>query len=396
MSLDKNRKEETIALCQKLIQCQSYSGEEDKVVAALSEYMQASNFDSIHVDEYGSIIGCIKGKYPGPKILFDGHIDTVPVPDPSVWKHNPYGGERIDGKIYGRGTTDMKGAVAAMTAAAVFYAEDTNREFAGEIYIAGVVHEECFEGIAARAISKAVKPDLVIICEASELNLKIGQRGRAEIVVETFGIPAHSANPHKGVNAVHLMCSLIQELDKMVPPQDPILGPGVSVITDIISTPYPGASVVPSRCRATYDRRLLVGETPETVIKPFQEVIATLEKTIPNFKAKVSYAHGTEKCHTGNEISGDRFFPGWCAKPEDTFVQKALVGLKEVGVNATISHYSFCTNGSHYAGEAHINTIGFGPSTEVLAHTIDEYVEEDQLIKATEGYIGICKAFLNR
>lgn len=396
MSLNHDRKEKTIALCQKLIQSKSYSGEEDKVVAVLTDYMKANQFDSIHVDEYGNIIGCIKGKYPGPKILFDGHIDTVPVPDPSAWKQDPYGGERVNDKIYGRGTTDMKGAVAAMTAAAVFYAEDTKREFAGEIYIAGVVHEECFEGIAARSVSKTVKPDLVIIAEASELNLKIGQRGRAELVVETFGVPAHSANPHKGVNAIHLMCSLIQELDKMVPLQDPVLGPGVSVITDIISTPYPGASVVPSHCRATYDRRLLVGETPESVIKPFQDVINKLEKTIPNFKAKVSYAHGKERCYTGNEISGNRFFPGWCAKPEDTFVQKAMSGLQAAGVHAEISHYSFCTNGSHYAGEAHINTIGFGPSTEVLAHTIDEYIEEDQLIKATEGYIGICNAFLGR
>lgn len=396
MTLTHARQEETIALCQTLIRHPSNSGKEEGVVAALKEYMETNGFDEIRVDEYGSIIGCIKGKYPGPKILFDGHIDTVPVPDPSVWKHDPYGGERLEGKIYGRGTTDMKGAVAAMASAAVYYADDTHREFAGEIYIAGVVHEECFEGIAARAISKAVQPDLVVIGEASEMNLKIGQRGRAELVVETFGVPAHSANPHKGINAVHLMCELVRELDTMKPDQDPILGLGVSVLTDIISTPYPGASVVPSRCRATYDRRLLVGEAPDGVIKPFQDTIARLEKTVPNFKAKVSYAYGSEDCHTGNTISGDRFFPGWCAKPDAPFVQKALSGLKSAGIDAQISHYSFCTNGSHYAGEAHIDTIGFGPSTEVLAHTIDEYIEETQLIKATEGYVGICQAFLGR
>ena len=395
MKLTDARKEKTVALCQTLIKQPSYSGQEDKVVAALKKYMDNNGFDHIHVDEYGSIIGCITGKYPGPTLLFDGHIDTVPVPDPSKWTHDPYGGERIEGKIYGRGTTDMKGAVAAMVTAAAYYAEDTQREFAGRIYIAGVVHEECFEGIAARAISQAVKPDLVIIGEASEMNLKIGQRGRAELVVETFGVPAHSANPHKGVNAVHLMCALVKELDQMKPEQDAALGLGVAVLTDIISTPYPGASVVPSHCRATYDRRLLVGEKPEAVIKPFEEAIVRLEHTIPQFKGKVSYAHGQEQCHTGNTIKGDRFFPGWCASPEDDFVQKALNGLNRAGIDAQISHYSFCTNGSHYAGEANINTIGFGPSTEVLAHTIDEYIEEDQLIKATSGYMGICDAFLS-
>lgn len=396
MKISKACVDETLKLCQTLIQSPSNSGHEAGVVEVLKAYMTANNFDDIRVDKYGSIIGCLKGKYPGSKILFDGHIDTVPVPNPEAWTQDPYGGARVDGKIYGRGTTDMKGALAAATVASVFYAKETNREFAGEIYIAGVVHEECFEGIAAREISKIVKPDLVIICEASELNLKIGQRGRGELVVETFGVPAHSANPHKGVNAVHLMCSLVQALDKMVPPEDPTLGKGVSVLTDIISTPYPGASVVPSHCRATYDRRLLVGETQESVIKPFQEVIDRLTKENPNFKAKVSYAFGQEMCHTGIEISGDRFFPGWCATPDESFVQKAMKGLQMAGVDAQISHYSFCTNGSHYAGEAKINTIGFGPSTEVLAHVIDEYIEEEQLIKATEGYVGICQAFLNK
>ncbi len=396
MTLNREQKEQTIALCQTLVRYPSLSGEEGAVVPALKNHMQENGFDEVRVDEYGSVIGCIKGKYPGQKILFDGHLDVVPVPDASVWEYEPFGGQRVNGKIYGRGTTDMKGAVAAMTSAALFYAESNNREFAGEIYVAGGVHEECFEGIAARSISKTIQPDLVIIGEPSDLSLKIGQRGRAEIVVETFGVPAHSANPQHGVNAVLMMCQLIDELDQIKPPHDPILGQGVVVLTDIISSPYPGASVVPSRCRVTYDRRLLVGETPESVLKPFQDVIDRLEDSIPDFRAKVSFAHGSEKCYTGAEIKGKRFFPGWCANESDEFVQKALSGLKQAGIQAQIACYPFCTNGSHYAGEAKIPTLGFGPSKETLAHVIDEYIEETQLIKATEGYIGICKAFLDR
>lgn len=393
--LSNEQKENTIALCQALIRSQSYSGEEQHAVQTLQQYMQTNGFTDIHIDEYGSITGCIKGKYPGPKILFDGHLDTVPVPDPSIWKHSPFGAERIDGKIYGRGTTDMKGAVAAMVSAAGYFARQTDCEFAGEIHVSGVVHEECFEGIAARNVSQRIKPDLVVIGEPSGLELKIGQRGRAEIVVETFGVPAHSALPHKGINAVHLMCRLIQELETISAPEDTVLGPGVSVLTDIISTPYPGASVVPSHCRATYDRRLLVGETPESVLQPFQAIIDRLTQTVPDFKAKVSYASGTETCYTGRTIEADRFFPGWCAKPEDDYVQKTLNGIQSAGVKTRIAYFPFCTNGSHYAGEAGIATIGFGPSYEHLAHVTDEYIEEDQLIKATEGYMGICHSFLS-
>ena len=77
--LSKERQEQVVELCQKLIRQQSYSGHEDGVVAELSAQMKAEGFDSVTVDRYGNIIGCIKGSRPGKKILFDGHIDTVPV-----------------------------------------------------------------------------------------------------------------------------------------------------------------------------------------------------------------------------------------------------------------------------------------------------------------------------
>ena len=190
--MEKEREEQVISLCQKLIQQKSYSGEESGVVGVLSENMKQMGFDEVTVDKYGNIIGCIKGNRPGKKVLFDGHIDTVPVTEEAEWLYPPFAAEIHDGKIYGRGTSDMKGAVAAMTCAASNYAKDTGKDFAGEIYVAGVVHEECFEGVAAREISKSVRPDYVVIGEASQLNLKIGQRGRAEIVIETFGKPCHS------------------------------------------------------------------------------------------------------------------------------------------------------------------------------------------------------------
>ena len=241
--LSKERQEQVVELCQKLIRQQSYSGHEDGVVAELSAQMKAEGFDSVTVDRYGNIIGCIKGSRPGKKILFDGHIDTVPVGDETEWTYPPFAAEIHDGKIYGRGTSDMKGAVAGFVTAAAAFAKDTGKDFAGEIYVAGVVHEECFEGVAAREISKAVQPDYVVIGEASQLNLKIGQRGRGEIVVETFGKPCHSANPEKGINAVYKMAKVIEAIRTLEPTHHPVLGDGILELTDIKSAPYPGASV---------------------------------------------------------------------------------------------------------------------------------------------------------
>lgn len=392
--LEKNREEEVIELCRKLIQAKSYSGEENEVSDKLTEFFYAKGFDEVIRDFYGNTIGVIRGKRPGKKLLFDGHMDTVPVGNEKDWTYPPFGGEIHDGRMYGRGTSDMKGALAAMACAAADFAEDNGKDFDGEIYVAGVVHEECFEGVAARKISQAVKPDYVIIGEASELNLKIGQRGRAEIKVETFGVPAHSANPEKGVNAVYKMAKVIEAIRSLTPTNHPVLGKGILELTDIKSSPYPGASVVPEYCSATYDRRLLVGETKESVLAPIDALLQELQKDDPELKAKVSFSVGKEKCYTGEEIEGERFFPGWLFDRDEEYVSAVLKELLDMGFHPSITQYNFCTNGSHYAGEAGIKTLGMGPSKENLAHTINEYIEIEQLTKVTENYYGIMKALL--
>lgn len=382
-------------LTRELIRCPSVSGQEGEVADTLKSSMEAMGFDSVHIDTYGNVIGVIEGDRPGPCVLLDGHIDTVPVPDESVWSVAPFSGEIRDGRIYGRGASDMKGAVAAMTTAATWFADSTKRSFAGKICVAGVVHEECFEGVAAREISEQFTPDYVIIGEASELNLKIGQRGRAEIVVETDGVPAHSANPEKGVNAVHAMTKLINRMEQVTPDSQPVLGEGICVLTDIKSTPYPGASVVPSNCRVTYDRRLLVGEDRESVLAPFQQAIEELSQQDPEFKARVYFASDEQPCYTGSVIEGTRFFPAWLYGEDEPFVSAVLAELRDAGLEPAISHYAFCTNGSHYAGEKDIPTLGFGPSRENLAHTTDEHIEIEQLHKSVTGYYAILKALLN-
>lgn len=388
------RQAEVLKLTEDVIAQRSYSGEEQGVAQVLRTYMESHGYDEVQIDKYGNIIGKICGNRPGPKVLFDGHIDTVPVANPTAWTHDPFKPEIVDGKLYGRGTSDMKGAVAAFTTAVAFYAEDTGKDFPGELYVAGVVHEECFEGVAARSISEIVKPDYVIIGEASMCNLKIGQRGRAEIMVETFGKPAHSANPDKGINAVYSMCKVVEAIRTLEPTEHPVLGKGILELTDIKSTPYPGASVVPSYCKATYDRRLLVGETRESVLEPIRKLLDELMASDPAISAKVSYAKGKEICYTGETIEGERFFPGWLYSREDAFVQDILAELHAIGQEPEVTQYSFCTNGSHYAGEAGIKTVGMGPSRENLAHTDDEYAEVEQLLKVNESYYAICKALL--
>ena len=234
-----------IEVCIRLIRAQSDSGHEERAAEVVAQAFRELGYDDVVTDEYGSVIGCIRGKRAGARVLLDGHIDTVPVENASQWRYDPYRGEVLGDRLYGRGASDMKGAVASMICAAAYYADGCGRDFPGEIYVAGVVYEELYEGVAARKISELIRPDFVIIGEASELNLKIGQRGRAEIVLETKGRSAHSANPEKGVNAVKKMMRLLAALENYQPREQEALGKAIQELTDIKSDPYPGASVVP-------------------------------------------------------------------------------------------------------------------------------------------------------
>lgn len=383
------REEYLISFCQDLIRTPSLSGQEEQVAKLIQSTMLEQGFDEAIIDRYGSVLGCIHGSRPGKNILLDGHIDTVDISDRARWIHDPYGAEIEDGKLYGRGTSDMKCSVGAMILAAADFAQSCKKDFAGNIYVSCTVHEECFEGVSPRNITALCKPDCVIVGEATSTTLKIGQRGRAEVVVMTIGKTCHSSNPDEGVNAVYLMTALIDEIRKLQVSQHPVLGKGILELTDIVSSPYPGASVVPGMCRATFDRRLLVGETEADVLEPIQEIIDDLTQRIPNFQATVCLARGMEQCWTGDTIEAQRFFPAWLLPEDHWLVRAASEGLREAGIEAPISHYDFCTNGSHFCGEAGIPTVGFGPSLETLGHVIDEYIELEQLTKSYHGFMSI-------
>ena len=385
------REEQLITLCRDVIRIPSPSGREGEVARFLKGKMEDFGFDEAHIDRCGSVYGLIRGKRPGKTILMDGHIDHVEVIDEDRWRHAPWGAEIEDGRIYGRGTSDMKGSVAAMVFAAACFAQDTGRDFAGTVAVSCTVHEECFEGVSSREISRLVRPDYVIVGEATSSTVKIGQRGRAEVVVETEGVSCHSSNPEKGVNAVYHMNTLLEEIRKILPNEHPILGKGILELTDIISYPYPGSSVLPSLCRATFDRRTLVGEDEAVILGQFEEAIRRAREKLPELRARAYLAEGEEKCWTGETIRAKRYFPAWVVDENSDFVRKAVEGLREAGIDTAISHFSFCTNGSHFCGEAGIPTIGYGPSLESLAHVRDEYIEIDQLTRACRGFENILR-----
>ena len=375
-----------IAFTQSLIRCPSPPGEESAVVDLILAEMRTVGFDAFWRDDVGNAVGVILGGEPGSTLLLDGHCDTVGIAPGVPWQHDPFGGEIEDGFVYGRGAADMKGALAAMIHAA---AGVDRAKLRGRIVITATVMEENLEGAALKAVMDAIPPDFVVIGEATELRLVRGGRGRAEIHLETIGRPAHSSTPHLGRNAVLDMLPVIQAIARLPLPSDPFLGPGILALTDIISDPYPAYSVIPSRCRVTYDRRLLAGETAEAVLGDITGLPG-----LDGIELRAMVAQGEHQTYTGALLRGPKFLPAWLLEETHPFVQTALQGLRAAGLDPQFGAYRFCTNAAYSAGAAGVPTVGFGPGREQDAHVIDERLALDDLLSAARGYRGIIESVM--
>jgi acetylornithine deacetylase/succinyl-diaminopimelate desuccinylase-like protein len=152
--------------------------------------------------------------------------------------------------------------------------------------------------------------------------------------------------------------------------------------------------VVPHTCRATFDRRLLPGETEADALEPLRRCVRDLQAGDPRFQAEVGIAVAVQPCYTGAALQGQRFFPAWVLAEEHPFVAGALAGLRATGLDPAVTKYGFCTNGSHSAGVAGIPTVGFGPGAEDGAHVVDESIEIAQVNQAAVGYQAIAARFL--
>jgi len=390
-----------VALAQDLIRRPSPSGREADVAQAMQRFFQATGFECI-VDDANTVVAWHTFG-PGPVVLMDGHIDTVAA-DPVGWTSPPFAAEVHDGRIYGRGASDMKGAVAGMMIAArdlVAQVAAGERSLTGTLVITGTTWEERFEGYTLeRAFAfletRDLRPDIVIIGEASELNVKRGQRGRTRVIVNVAGRAAHSAHPDAGLNAIHQATRLMENVRARTPGRNAVLGENVRELIGISSQPDPPDSVVPSGCRLVYDLRILPGETPKTVLAEFRSCIDACVAEDCTFAATVSLASEILVSSTGSEVTVTPFPPAWLLPEEHPAVQSAVAALQAISQTPLVTTYDFCTNGSYSAGVAGVPTLGYGPGKESTAHIVDEHLEIDELHAAVDGYRAIAAALLRQ
>ena len=380
-----------IAFLQDMVRIPSYSRSEKALAERLAEEMQRVGFQDVRLDRIGNVVGRI-GAGSGRVLLYDGHMDVVGVGDRSTWQHDPFGAEIVDGSLYGRGASDMKGALAAMVYGAKTLV-DRNVPLGGDLVVVGVVQEEPCEGLGVRVLieEEGLVPDVVVLGEATDLQLSRGQRGRMEIDVTVHGRSCHASAPQLGENAIYAAARLIFGVEMLSSQlaQDRFLGPGTLAVTHIENTAG-SRNVVPDSCTFCIDRRLTLGETETKALAEIQGVLlredveATL--TIPEY---------TSTSFTGYKARAKAFFAPWAVERDHPLVQQVCRAVRaELGYRPAIDKWDFSTDGVYTMGVAGIPTVGFGPGEEQYAHTADERIRLDDVVLAAQGYARIATEVL--
>ncbi|MDR3099247.1 MAG: YgeY family selenium metabolism-linked hydrolase [Paraburkholderia sp.] len=369
---------DVITLTQEMVRVPSLSGNEAGVAELVAGRMRALGFTDVRTDRNGSVLGLAGPEDAEVALLFDGHLDVVPVV--GEWRFDPFGATIHEGRLYGRGSTDMKGGVAAAICGVAAAAREG--KLVRRVGVSASVLEEVIEGHALGSVLDLCQPAAVVICEPSKLEVRTGQKGRLELSLTLHGKPAHAASPHLGVNPLHAAARALLALESLTLPTDPALGPALLVPTDIVSSPYPSISMIPSATTIRFDRRTLSGETAEDVLSEIRGHLA--KHGIDDYTLTIT--DDAVQTFTGIEARPTRWLPAWSQPVEAPLVKQAFEALTRAGVSPRAGSWPFCTNGSESAGRRRIPTIGLGPGREEDAHTIDESIALDQLEAAREIY----------
>ena len=372
-----NKEQKAVALLQSLVQQPSISGSEGGVTRVAADNLRALGFDEVQHDATGNVIGKIIGKKAGNTILFDAHLDVVPVTTPENWQHEPFSGDLTDGRVWGRGATDNKGSFAAM---AVGLGSLVREEIRGTIVLVGSVGEETLEGVGLAPVVDSIKPDVVVIGEPTACQLGYCQLGRVRVTFNVTGKAAHSSAGDQSGNAIYRLGTLIERLEKHPIRTDAVLGRGIQSPIEVISNPYPSLSTMPYSCSMAVDRRLVLGETIESVLVDYQVVVDELPDSGVEIDVK------TYTSYTGKTYTWQDFHPAWLTSLDSVWVKCSLSALTAAGIEEMTCSIPYCTNASYSAGVLGLPAVVFGPGNIVQAHAMNECLFVDELLRAMNGY----------
>ena len=364
-------------LLTKLIRSRSLNppGDVRECAGLIAEELRKRNLPSEIIEEkpgVANVVSLLQGQAGGKTMVWNGHFDVVPAGE--NWEFDPFGGEFRDGYIYGRGSSDMKSGLAAMIVA-LDALKKAQAPFKGRIVFQAVGDEETgSEGGTMLMIRKKIGAEaaFAIVSEPTNLQISIGNRGLRWIEVTVKGRASHAGRPHLGANALQAAARMISGLEKLDfkarHPLFEIPTPSLSVTMMQAGTKI---NIIPERCTFAIDRRMIPGETSETVRREIEEVVRQNLST--GISAEIRITH-----------------EGWepyALDPASSLVAGLSRAVQEVvGEAPRLKGKAGCTDASHLVHKAGIPTVCFGPGLEDTAHTANERVALEKVVQAAKIY----------
>lgn len=323
-----------------------------------------------------NVLAHLKGSGSGA-LCFEAHMDTVTVDDMEI---DPFDPVIKGGKLYGRGSVDDKGSVAAMMYTLRMLKERNITPYC-DIYFAAVAEEEFNYRGVARLLEAKIPFDAAIVGEGTCVNIVRACKGNIRFKIITRGVAGHSSRPWEGRNAIVAMANVICELEQKLFPmyeqrRHPLLGPPTFNISLIEGGKL--INIIPDHCEIQIDRRLLPGETPEQALQEIKDCLEDLRTAHPEYELEICDPFMSD---FAMEVDEDSNIVTTAAAACDAILGSHMIEGALFSCDAT----KFPLSG--------IPAIVMGPGSILKAHTNDEYIEISDLAKAAEVFAQICVDF---
>ena len=314
-----------------------------------------------------SVGAILRGRGDGPRLVLNGHMDTVPVDDPSLWTAEPFGGKIKDGFLYGRGACDMKAGLAVQIAVAHHLGQHLDR-LNGSLVMHFAVGEERAEPGTLSLLDAGYTGDMGIVTEPTELKIAAATRGLAPIHIRLNGRSIHASRGHLGINpswGLQWVLEALQEYKTHLEKQDhPLLHHGTCTPTLVQGGVVPNA--VADFIDLYVDRRLVPGETVDAEVEEVRRRLQVAKPESSEIGIKVDVAY-------------NRFDPAEI--PVDApVINHLLKSTKTVlGTAAEVYGAPYSSDVRNLVNDAGISAVNFGPGNVAECHCADERVEVQQL-----------------
>lgn len=349
---------------------------EGQAAECVATYLREAHLD-VTVTEVApgrpNVVGVLEGAQPGPALMLCGHLDTVGVDG----MEDPFTPVERDGRLYGRGTQDMKGGLAACVGAVrVLASEGLAR---GRVIVAAVCDEE-YASLGAEALVRDWRADGAVVTEPTDLSVAVAHKGFAWLELNTYGKAAHGSRPDEGKDAILAMGRVLGVLERFdqelrARPTHPLLGSGSLHASTIAGGTE--ASMYPAHCRLFMERRTLPGEDGARALHEVEQMLAVLVRNDPEFKGDV-------------RLLVERSAYDLDERAE--LVQQLVVAGRARGLEARISGMTYWTDAA-ILGAAGIPTVIFGPRGAGL-HSLTEYVELASVDECAYTLAALARQFL--